>query len=492
MSAQNFCRRAKNSASFDCFRRYATEGFAYRGPLGSHGFAAPPAIVLHALRTFMPTPVLELGRPTLATLESTAFLALGFGAVNGQDFRMRRDPLGRFTLFLISQLVSGSRVSLTQGRAGPAGSGNCRERARVLQSRCGENRIIYRIKQVCRTTIPTCFWILVVSSPTRLWWKRGPVGHFFGQESQRSGEQQKVARFTVPKIFLGAAKIARFNLLLRDKASGNSKGSKIHCAKNFSGSSKDCKIQPLLCDKASGNSKGSKIHCAKKFSARFSLYCATKFLGTAKVARFTVPKKFLGAAKIARFSLYCATKLLGTAKVARFTVPKIFLGAAKIARFSLYCVKKLLGTAKLARCTVPKNFWEQQRLQDSIFWEQQRLQDSNLYRASKLLGTAKVARFTVPKNFLGAAKIARFSLYCATKLLGTAKVARFTVPKNFLGDWKVNVSKPAPIHGEHQSPAQWPHTRILPGKNPVNIRKHDRLHGAKPSLNIAPPFFPLI
>ena len=62
-----------------------------------------------------------LERPTLATLESTAFLALGFGAVNGQDFRTRRDPLGRFTLFLISQLVSGSRVSLMQGRAGPAG-----------------------------------------------------------------------------------------------------------------------------------------------------------------------------------------------------------------------------------------------------------------------------------------------------------------------------------------------------------------------------------
>ena len=59
----------------------------------------------------------------MATLESTAFLALGFGAVNGQDFRTRRDLLGRFTLklFLISQLVSGSRVSLTQGRAGPAG-----------------------------------------------------------------------------------------------------------------------------------------------------------------------------------------------------------------------------------------------------------------------------------------------------------------------------------------------------------------------------------
>ena len=88
-------------------------------PLGSHGFAAPRAIVLHALRTFMRTH--ELGRPTLATLESTAFLALGFGAVNGQDFRTRRDPLGRFTLFLISQLVSGSRVSLTRGLAGPAG-----------------------------------------------------------------------------------------------------------------------------------------------------------------------------------------------------------------------------------------------------------------------------------------------------------------------------------------------------------------------------------
>ena len=85
-------------------------------------------------------------------------------------------------------------------------------------------------------------------------------------------------------------------------------------------------------------------------------------------------------------------------------------------------------------------------------------------RVTKKWGTAKVARFTVPKNFLGAAKIARFSLYCATKLLGTAKVARFTVPKNFLGDWKVNVSKPVPIHGEHQSPAQWPHTRIFPGK----------------------------
>ena len=29
--------------------------------------------------------------------------------------------------------------------------------------------------------MPTCFWILVVSNPTCLWWKRGPVGHYFGQ-----------------------------------------------------------------------------------------------------------------------------------------------------------------------------------------------------------------------------------------------------------------------------------------------------------------------
>ena len=32
-----------------------------------------------------------------------------------------------------------------------------------------ENRIIYKIKQVCGTTVPTCFWILVVSSPTFFW-----------------------------------------------------------------------------------------------------------------------------------------------------------------------------------------------------------------------------------------------------------------------------------------------------------------------------------
>ena len=75
---QIFCRRAKNTASFDCFCRYATEVLHTAGPLGFHGFAAPRAIVLHALRTFMPTHVLDLGRPTLATLESTAFFGAWF------------------------------------------------------------------------------------------------------------------------------------------------------------------------------------------------------------------------------------------------------------------------------------------------------------------------------------------------------------------------------------------------------------------------------
>ena len=91
-----------------------------RQPLGSiPEHEQPPATLADLASRNAQNPV--LGRPTLATLESTAFLALGFGAGNGQDFRTRRDPLGRFTLFLISQLVSGSRVSLTQGRAGPAG-----------------------------------------------------------------------------------------------------------------------------------------------------------------------------------------------------------------------------------------------------------------------------------------------------------------------------------------------------------------------------------
>ena len=35
-------------------------------PLLFHGFAAPQALVLHTLRTFMATHVLELGRPSVA------------------------------------------------------------------------------------------------------------------------------------------------------------------------------------------------------------------------------------------------------------------------------------------------------------------------------------------------------------------------------------------------------------------------------------------
>ena len=141
MSAK-FLPSGENSASFDCFRRYATEVLHTAGPLGSHGFAAPRAIVLHALRTFMPTPVLELGRPTLATLESTAFLALGFGAVNGQDFPTRRDPLGRFTLFLISSAGLWKPGVPDAGPRRTSWSGNCRERARVLQSRCGRIELL--------------------------------------------------------------------------------------------------------------------------------------------------------------------------------------------------------------------------------------------------------------------------------------------------------------------------------------------------------------
>ena len=71
--------------------------------------------------------------------------------------------------------------------------------ARVLQSRCGRIEFIERIKQVCRTTAPTCFWILVVSSPTCLWWKRGPVGNFFGQVPQRSG-QSSIGKLTCQNL----------------------------------------------------------------------------------------------------------------------------------------------------------------------------------------------------------------------------------------------------------------------------------------------------
>ena len=86
---QIFCRLAKNSASFDCFRRCATEVLHTAGPLGSHGFAAPRAIVLHALRTFMPTHVLELGRPSVAG----PVFARVFGPQTGVQKNHFFDPL---------------------------------------------------------------------------------------------------------------------------------------------------------------------------------------------------------------------------------------------------------------------------------------------------------------------------------------------------------------------------------------------------------------
>ena len=47
--------------------------------------------------------------------------------------------------------------------------------------------------------MPTCFWILVVSSPTCLWWKRGPVGNFLGQVPQRSG-QSSIGKLTCQNL----------------------------------------------------------------------------------------------------------------------------------------------------------------------------------------------------------------------------------------------------------------------------------------------------
>ena len=43
-------------------------------PLGFQGFAAPRVLVLHTLRTFMSTHVLELGRPSVATPVLLVFL----------------------------------------------------------------------------------------------------------------------------------------------------------------------------------------------------------------------------------------------------------------------------------------------------------------------------------------------------------------------------------------------------------------------------------
>ena len=56
----NFCRRAKNSASFDCFRGYATEVLHTAGPLGFHGFTAPRALFATPCKICMFAHILEL------------------------------------------------------------------------------------------------------------------------------------------------------------------------------------------------------------------------------------------------------------------------------------------------------------------------------------------------------------------------------------------------------------------------------------------------
>ena len=52
----------------------------------------------------------------------------------------------------------------------------------------------WRIEFLCRI-----FWLLVVSSPTCLWWKRGPVGNFFAQVPQRSG-QSSIGKLTCQNL----------------------------------------------------------------------------------------------------------------------------------------------------------------------------------------------------------------------------------------------------------------------------------------------------
>ena len=80
---------------------------------------------------------------------------------------------------------------------------------------------------------------------------------------------------------------------------GTAKVARFTVPKKFSGSSKDCKIQSLLCDKASGNSKGSKIHCAKNFSGS-SKDCKIQPLlcaGNSKGSQIHCAKKFSGSSK---------------------------------------------------------------------------------------------------------------------------------------------------------------------------------------------------
>ena len=54
-------------------------------PLGFQGFAAPRVLVLHTLRTFMSTHVLELGRPSAATPVLLVFLDLKMKATNSPE-----------------------------------------------------------------------------------------------------------------------------------------------------------------------------------------------------------------------------------------------------------------------------------------------------------------------------------------------------------------------------------------------------------------------
>ena len=54
-------------------------------PLGFQGFAAPRVLVLHTLRTFMSTHVLELGRPSVATPVLLVFLDPKMKATNSPE-----------------------------------------------------------------------------------------------------------------------------------------------------------------------------------------------------------------------------------------------------------------------------------------------------------------------------------------------------------------------------------------------------------------------
>ena len=73
LSAKLSSPSEKKGTSFDCFFMYTRQKFPI--PPGFHGFAAPRVLVLHTLRTFMPTHVLELGRPVLLVFLDTKMKA---------------------------------------------------------------------------------------------------------------------------------------------------------------------------------------------------------------------------------------------------------------------------------------------------------------------------------------------------------------------------------------------------------------------------------